>query len=66
MHIAIQSTTPKHDIFKKRTLNRKESASSSHSAQGAFHSRSATIKISVCIIKMAKNPYKSYPLNKQY
>ena len=54
MHLATQSNTPKHFIFKK-SLNGKESASSSHTAQGEFHSSSAKINRSVRNIKMAKS-----------
>ena len=55
MHLATQSNTPKHFIFKK-SLNGKESASSSHTAQGEFHSSSALINSSVLSIKMTQNP----------
>ena len=52
--------------FQKKSLNGKESASSSHTAQGEFHSSSATINNSVRNIKIAQNPNNSYPLNKPY
>ena len=60
MHIAIHLSI----ILSKKSLNGKESASSSHTAQGEFHSSSATINSSVRNIKMAQNPNNSYPLNK--
>ena len=53
-------------MFQEKSLNGKESAFSSHTAQGEFHSSFATINRSVRNIRMAQNPNNSYPLNKPY
>ena len=62
MHIAIQSTTPKHYVFKKSP----STENSSQLAQGEFHSSSASINSSVHSIKMTQNPNNSYTLFKPY
>ena len=59
MHIAIQSTTPKHYIFKKSPLMEKNLL-----LQVIPH----RVKFILVLrnIKIAQNPNNSYPLNKPY
>ena len=59
MHIAIQSTTPKHYIFKKSPLMEKNLL-----LQVILH----RVKFILVLrnIKIAQNPNNSYPLNKPY